>query len=603
MPALADVLLIRRVLRILLTGWNRAYDGQMRFSTRTLLLQVGAVALAVVLAAGAHLWLAYERLWTEAEQNALTLGRTLASDPVLRRTTAQIAAGAGTPPPAELAAGPVMAAAESARARTGALFVVVTDEEGLRLAHPDPARLGERVSTPPDVALSGREETTRNTGTLGASVGAKVPVYAPAGAPQGEGSVVGEVSVGYARSGVAEGLGADALAVGSTAVLALAAGVVASLALRRRLARLTLGLEPEDIGTLVQDQEAVLRGIDEGVVGVGRDGRVTVANDAARRFLGVDLTGERWDSASVPAELRELTAGDVPAEADGGTGRQLVVGERVLVASARRVVHAREELGWVVMLRDRTELRGLTRQLDAVGALSEALRAQRHEFSNQVHTVAGLLDLGEVAEARSVLGRLGATGPLSFPLEQAELLGDPSLQAFLGAKGIEASERGVVLRLGAETLVRNPVAAAQDVTTVLGNLVDNAVRAAVAGSPDSSGERWVEVELLDDGPTLHIVVADSGDGIGGIEPEQLFERGFTTALPASEQPGGHGLGLHLSRQLARRHGGDVWVISPGRPGGPGAVFGARVVGLTDEEKVDRDSRLGRAGPRGRTGNG
>ena len=602
----------------------------LRFSTRTLLLQLGAVALAVVLAAAAHLWLAYERLWTEAEQNALTLARAVAADPELRRETAAIAARTGTPPPAELAAGPVMAAAESARARTGALFVVVTDEEGLRLAHPDPERLGERVSTSPAVALAGREETTRNTGTLGPSVGAKVPVVAPAGSAQGEGAVVGEVSVGFARSSIGEGLGPDALAIAGTAALALAAGVAASLALRRRLARLTLGLEPEEIGTLVQDQEAVLRGIDEGVIGIGRDGRVTVANDAARRLLGPGagdavVAGAEWATAPVPEALRDLTAPGPDNGAtgmDGGPGRQFVAGERVLVASARRVVHGDEELGWVLMLRDRTELQGLTRQLDAVGALTEALRAQRHEFSNQLHTVAGLLDLGEAEQARAHLGQLGAAGPLSFPLEQAELLGDPSLQAFLGAKGIEASERGVTLRLGAETLVRGPVAAAQDVTTVLGNLVDNAVRAAVSGSPDASGERWVEVELLDDGPVLHAVVADSGDGIGGTPPETLFEPGFTTAAPvhagpdqggtgnvagaepASEPASGHGLGLHLARQLARRHGGDVWVISPGAPGGPGAVFGARIVGLTAEEKAARDARLGRGPlPGGRGGNG
>ncbi|WP_175637438.1 sensor histidine kinase [Sinomonas mesophila] len=601
---------------------------ELRFSTRTLLLQLGAVALAVVLAAAAHLWLAYERLWTEAEQNALTLARAVAADPELRRETAVIAAEAGTPPPAQLAAGPVMAAAESARARTGALFVVVTDEEGLRLAHPDPARLGERVSTSPAVALAGGEETTRNTGTLGPSVGAKVPVTAPAGSAQGEGTVVGEVSVGFARSSIAEGLGPDALATAGTAALALAGGVAASLALRRRLARLTLGLEPEEIGTLVQDQEAVLRGIDEGVIGIGRDGRVTVANDAARRLLGPGsgdavAAGAEWAAAPVPEGLRALTApvpGNGGTGTDGAPGRQLVAGERVLVASARRVVHGDEELGWVVMLRDRTELQGLTRQLDAVGALTEALRAQRHEFSNQLHTVAGLLDLGEAEQARAHLGRLGAMGPLSFPLEQAELLGDPSLQAFLGAKGIEASERGVTLRLGDETLVRGPVAAAQDVTTVLGNLVDNAVRAAVAGSPDASGERWVEVELLDDGPVLHAVVADSGDGIGDTPPERLFEPGFTTAAPAAggDAPGGaeqqaggptaaepasgHGLGLHLSRQLARRHGGDVWVISPGTTGGPGAVFGAKIVGLTPEEKAARDARLRRGpGPGGRGG--
>lgn len=554
----------------------------LRFSTRILLLQLAAVALAVVLAAGAHLWLAYERLWTEAEDNALTLARAVAADPDVRREVASIAAQPGTPPPAQLAAGPIMASAEAARQRTGALFVVVTDEQGLRLAHPDPARLGEKVSTAPDVALAGGEETARNTGTLGPSVGAKVPILAPEGAAQKAGAVVGEVSTGFARSSVVDGLGRDGLAVAGTATLALAAGALASLALRRRLSHLTLGLEPEDIGTLVQDQEAVLRGIDEGVIGISRDGRVSVVNDAARRLLlgPEDFTGTDWAAAPVPEALRALTTPDT----DGPT-RELVAGDRVLVASARRVVRGSQELGWVVMLRDRTELQRLTRQLDAVGALTEALRAQRHEFSNQLHTVAGLLDIGEAEQARGYLGRLAASGPLDYPLEQAELLGDPSLQAFLGAKGIEAAERGVVLRLGAETLVRQPVAAPQDVTTVLGNLVDNAVRAAVAGAQDENGERWVEVELLDDGATLHLVVADSGDGIGAAAPEQLFEPGYTTrpAIAGAqtdrlEPPSGHGIGLPLARQLARRRGGDVWLISPGRPGGPGAVFGARIVG-------------------------
>ena len=570
-----------------------------RFSTRILLLQLGAVGLAVVLAAGAHLWLAYERLWSEAEDNALTLARAVAADPGLRRDVAAIAAEDGTPPPGQLAAGPIMAAAEAARARTGALFVVVTDEEGLRLAHPDPERLGERVSTAPDVALAGREETARNTGTLGPSAGAKVPVYAPDGAPQPAGTVVGEVSTGFGRSSVVDGLGSDTLAIAGTATLALSAGTLASLALRRRLAHLTLGLEPEEIGTLVQDQEAVLRGIDEGVIGISRTGRVTVVNDAARRLLGnaPDFTGADWAAAPAPEALRSLTG----AKADyDGTGREFVAGERVLVASSRRVVHGKQELGWVVTLRDRTELQRLTRQLDAVGALTEALRAQRHEFSNQLHTVAGLLAMGHADQAREYLGRLAASGPLDYPLEQAELLGDPTLQAFLGAKGIEAAERGVELRLGAETLVRRPVAAPQDVTTVLGNLVDNAVRAAVAGSPDQFGERWVEVELLDDGPALHIVVADSGDGLGGASPERIFEPGYTTApvsraggippggVASLERASGHGLGLPLARQLARRRDGDVWVISPGRAGGPGAVFGARVVGRT--RGIGQDAR-------------
>jgi two-component system CitB family sensor kinase len=171
-------------------------------------------------------------------------------------------------------------------------------------------------------------------------------------------------------------------------------------------------------------------------------------------------------------------------------------------------------------------------------------------------------------------------------VDQAELLQDPYLQAFLGAKGVEADERGVTLRLGPETLVRGQVTEPQEVTTVLGNLIDNAVNAAVAGS---APDRWVEVEVLDgpgtgaDGGTLHIVVGDSGDGLptaGAEDADAVFEEGFTTSERPVRAGAGHGLGLALARQLARRRGGDVRVLDPGSPGGPGAVFMATLPGTT-----------------------
>jgi two-component system CitB family sensor kinase len=548
----------------------------LRFSTQTLLLQLSVVLLVVLFSAAVHAWLTYDRIGSEAENQALTLARTVASDASVRADVLAISQQPGTPPPAELAAGPLMEAAEAARVRTGALFVVITDETGLRLAHPDPERLGEKVSTDPSEALAGREVTTRNTGTLGPSAGAKVPVYAP-----GSSTVVGEVSVGYSMETVGESVARDIGPVALTAAGALLAGVLGSFLLRRRLQRLTLGLEPEEISTLVHDQVAVLQGVDDGVIGVSADGRITVFNAAAQRLLELpDLAGSRWEDAPVPYQLKSLTR----AGSTSPGAVELVAGGRVLVANARKALHRREDLGWVVMLRDRTELQQLTRQLDAVGTMSTALRAQRHEFANQLHTIAGFMSIGQHHQAREYLARLAATGPLKFPVDQAELLQDPYLQAFVGAKGVEADERGVALRIGPETLVRGQVAEAQDVTTVLGNLIDNAVNAAVAGS---STDRWVELEVLDepddDGGTLHIVVADSGDGLAqGTDPEAIFAEGFSTASGplARNGSGGQGFGLALARQLARRRGGDVKVLEPGSPGGPGAVFMASLPGTT-----------------------
>ncbi|MET4096068.1 ATP-binding protein [Arthrobacter sp. UYCu712] len=565
----------------------------LRFSTQTLFLQLAVVALVVLLSSAVHAWLTYERLGREAENQALTLARTVASDPGVRAEVQSISALPGTPPPADLLAGPLMAAAEGARARTGALFVVITDETGLRLAHPDAERLGERVSTDPSEALAGKEVTTRNTGTLGPSAGAKVPVFAP-----GSESVVGEVSVGYSTESIGQSLVRDIVPIALTAAGALLVGVLGSVLLRRRLQRLTLGLEPEEISTLVHDQVAVLQGVDDGVIGVSADGRISVFNTAAQRLLGQpDLAGTPWAAAPVPGQLKALTR----ADAAEGDAVEFLAGGRVLVASARKALHGREDLGWVVMLRDRTELQQLTRQLDAVGTMSAALRAQRHEFANQIHTIAGFMSIGQHQQARDYLARLAATGPLKFPVDQAELLQDPYLQAFLGAKGVEADERGVVLRLGPESLVRGHVTEPQEVTTVLGNLIDNAVNAAVAGS---SAERWVEVEVLDEpgahggAGTLHIVVGDSGDGLAagaagaaeaaGAEAEAVFAEGFTTSERPARAGGGQGLGLALSRQLARRRGGDVRVVDPGSPGGPGAVFVATLPGTTQPNERDSD---------------
>ncbi|WP_314215152.1 ATP-binding protein [Pseudarthrobacter equi] len=542
----------------------------LRFSTQTLLLQLGVVLLVVLLSAAVHTWLTYDRVGSEAENQALTLARTVASDPEVRADVLAISGEEGTPPASELASGPLQVSAEAARTRTGALFVVITDEEGIRLAHPDPQRLGEKVSTDPSEALSGQEVTTRNTGTLGASAGAKVPVYAADNS-----TVVGEISVGYSMETVGQSVARDIGPVALTAAGALLAGILGSFLLRRRLQRLTLGLEPEEISTLVHDQVAVLQGVDDGVIGVSADGRVSVFNAAAQRMLGLpDLAGTRWEDAPVPDQLTSLTSPDRPA----ADAVELVAGGRVLVANARKALHGREDLGWVVMLRDRTELQELTRQLDAVGTMSTALRAQRHEFANQLHTLAGFMSIGQHRQARDYLATLAATGPLKFPVEQAELLQDPYLQAFVGAKGVEADERGVSLRIGPETLVRGQVTEAQDVTTVLGNLIDNAVNAAVAGA---AAEKWVELEVLDepgdDGGTLHVVVADSGDGLAeGTDTEAVFAEGFTTATGAlnrnNRNGGGQGFGLALARQLARRRGGDVTVLDRGSSGGPGAVF-------------------------------
>ncbi|SEE66557.1 two-component system, CitB family, sensor kinase [Arthrobacter alpinus] len=552
---------------------------RLRFSTRVLLLQLAVVCTVVLMTAGTFAALTYQWLGDQAEERALAVARTVASSEDVRRETAVLAA---TPSalltPETLAGGPLEDYATSAQDRTDALFVVVTDDAGLRLAHPNPALLGQKVSTDPSVALAGGEETSQENGTLGRSARAKVPVFAPGSTTD----VVGEVSVGFDSDDIVAGMLRNIVPVALVTAASLALAAVASTMMGARLRRLTLGLEPEEISGLAQDQEAVLRGVDEGVIGISERGTITVFNEGARRLL---TPGSEREYSGLT--LAESGLPDFLGTATGNYGPQEhVVDERVVIVTARpvrlkdRSTTPDLRLGRVIMVRDRTEVQALTRQLDAVNALGTALRAQRHEFANRLHTISGLLALDRTAEARDYLGEILDSGPLNYPAEDLGLLNDPYLEAFIGAKSIEAHERGVELRIGPGTSIRGHITDPQDVTAVLGNLLDNAITAAVAGA---SPNKWVEVEVLDEytesGGTLHVVVADSGDGLRG-EDARIFAPGFSTASPSTLDPmSGHGVGLALVRHLARRRGGDVWVAESGSPQSHGAVFCARLPGV------------------------
>lgn len=216
------------------------------------MLQLAVVVAVVALTSAVFVRIEVTRLERAAEGTALAIAQSVAAQSDVRAAVARLSVDGTDLDPAVLADGPVQRAAVAAQRRTGALFVVVTDDRGIRLAHPDVDRIGEMVSTSPDAALAGRETVSWARGTLGESARAKVPVSAPAagGAEARRASrqspVVGEVSVGFNRARVYDTLVEDSMPVVGAGLAAVLLAVIASVLIRRRLVRLTLGLQPEE---------------------------------------------------------------------------------------------------------------------------------------------------------------------------------------------------------------------------------------------------------------------------------------------------------------------------------------------------------------------
>lgn len=555
---------------------TRKLSIDLRLATQVLMLQLVVVALTLVIAFAMFAVFSRHRITYEYGIRALDVARVLAAAPAVRSDVARYDQVMLAPGPAltdELASGPLQTIASEVRQRTGVLFVVITNNHGIRLAHPDRAALGEHVSTDPAEALAGHEDVLEQSGTLGPSVRAKVPILEP-----NSNQVVGEVSVGISTAAVQQQLFSNIRTSAVFGVIALLVGVAGSVLLSRRWRGLTLGLRPTEMAELVRGQAAVLHGIGEGVLAADMSWNTTFVNDEACRLLRIDnAPGRPVDQIG----LTERVLGVFKAAESAPT--LATVGERIVVVSARPVSREGRDLGTVLVVRDRTDVESLTRQLDAVQLMSTALRAQRHEFANRLHLLNGLLHSGHVDEASQYVGELLGSGPLGSALPGIDTIRDAYLQAFLAAKAAAAREAGVVLRIGESTWVSGRLALPVDVTTVLGNLVDNAIDAARTADNDN---KEVEVELLQEGSTLHITVADSGDGVAPDFAEHMFTEG-TSTKPHSGIPGGRGIGLALSRQLSRSVGGDLWLSSPGDPAAElcGAEFIARLPGVLVEQEA------------------
>ncbi|HWS93196.1 MAG TPA: ATP-binding protein [Mycobacterium sp.] len=546
----------------------------LRLATRVLLLQLAIVTMTLVIAFALFAVFNRHRLDVQYGVHALDIARVVASSPTVVNNISRYDIDSPSPSPElvdQLAAGPIQGVASRVEQRTHVRFVVVADARGVRLAAPERDMLGRHVNADVRQPLNGHEETLHESTVFGSAIVAKVPVLEP-----GSEHVLGIVVVGISTKAFDEQFANNLRVLAALGGVALLVGGAGSAALARRWRGLTLGLRPAEITELVRTQAAVLQGIGEGVLAADVSWKTTFVNDEACRLLEIgNETGQHVDEIGLTPRVLDVfkAADSTPALA--------TVGERIVVVSARPVSREGRQLGTVLVVRDRTDVESLTRQLDAVQVMSTVLRAQRHEFANRLHLLTGLLHGGHVDEGLQYLEELLGSGPLGSALPGIDAIRDAYLQAFLAAKGAAAREAGVTLQIGENTWVPGRLILPVDVTTVLGNLLDNAID-AVRMSDNATKE--VEVELLQDGTTLHITVVDSGDGVAPEFVEHLFAEGRTTK-PDSGVPGGRGIGLALSRQISRALGGDLWLASPGNTELRlrGAEFIARLPGVMVEE--------------------
>ncbi|GIM45307.1 sensor histidine kinase [Collibacillus ludicampi] len=493
------------------------------------------IVLVLTLVMSVVSYLMIHTQFEEVGKDALTLARIVADMPQIRQAFHE-------KDPTSI----IQPLVEGLRKKAGAEFIVVGNMSLIRYSHPNPALLGKpMVGGDDDIVLNGKESITEAVGTLGLSIRGKSPIF------DENHRQVGIVSVGFLVDNIWKKVFSLWLKMLFVGFVGLVIGLIGAHVLSGHIKRQILNLEPFEIAFLAQKQAAILESIREGVLAVDSTGKIAACNQEAKRLLKIDhfdILGKSVDE-TVPHHrlVQILKEGPDHLDLPMIIGNSLVIVNRVSVMLKDRVI------GAVATFRDKMKLEQIEQRLADVSKYAEALRSQRHEFMNKLHTISGLIQMGEHEMARELIAQVHH--------EQQQLLQffmtrirDSAVVGILIGKMHRAKELGIELTVDPRSHLKEPCPYREILVTILGNAIENALE-AMTTCETKLREKSIIVYINDQDEQLVISVKDSGPGIDPALGEKVFEDGVTT------KGAGRGFGLSLLAKLVANVGGKLAILS------------------------------------------
>jgi len=435
--------------------------------------------------------------------------------------------------------GRLQALAEEVRHKTGAAYVVVADNFGIRLTHPNTANIGKKFQGDDTdrATIRGEAYVSAAVGTLGPSVRGIAPVYYKE-------RIVGFVAVGYLKERIRATIIEHQKKPLMFVLMMLATGLGAAVLIANHQKRITLGLEPAEIADLFLERNAIIDTIRAGIIAVNTENEIRLINKNAIRVLSLekDYIGHHLSEIFPPEYSAEVIRSKENME-----DTSMIVRDVDLLVNVMAVIHMGKVHGAVITFRRKNEITLLAQELNRIRKYSDMLRVQSHEYSNKLHTVAGLIQIEAYQEALELI--------LSETRIYQEMISfvnanvpDPIVSALIIGKHSRARELKIDFTIAENSRMTDlpDHIDREKIVTILGNILDNAFDAVI-----DSPVKQVLLTMKDSGKSLLFQVEDSGKGLEPEIIENIFEKGVST------KGDNRGIGLYLANNALMEMRGSI----------------------------------------------
>ena len=329
-------------------------------------------------------------------------------------------------------------------------------------------------------------------------------------------------------------------------------------AFSRKLKRRLLGYEPDTFTSMYRIRENILESTYDGIIAVDSNNNIQFSNKAAKKMLGCTMSGcEAPASDEKISQIKQTVFAEKylsqvisSGAADFGIQTETENGTALLIDC----IPVKEDgiiNGAVALLHDRTEYTKLMEELAGTKYLVDSMRANNHDFTNKLHVILGLIQIGEYDKAVSYIENISIIQreTLSTVMHAVD---NASFAALLIGKIARASECNVkfILKEGIRFKSSEAAVPSEALVTIAGNLIDNALD-AMNMNLNNDRPRELEFGVFTKPGELLITVRDTGCGIPPETGNKIFEKGFST------KGSGRGVGMYYTKQLVESLGGTI----------------------------------------------
>lgn len=315
------------------------------------------------------------------------------------------------------------------------------------------------------------------------------------------------------------------------------------------------GYEPDVFSAMYQVRDNILESLDEGIIAIDKTGSVQFVNNAAVSMLG---GGQNTGVKNiVGAPLGNICDGTLFDHTLKSGEKEFNIREPRLRRSDILIdrIPIKDDngtVGAVGILHDRAEYTKLMEDLTGTRYLVDAMRANNHDFTNKLHVILGLIQMGMYDKATSYIENITIVQRTTIS-KIMSAVSEPAVAALLIGKAARASELNIkfVLREGCNYSKSDYPLPDSMLVTVIGNLIDNAFDAMNDNKAVFDKPKELMFGIYSKPGALLITTDDTGVGIDPADIDRIFENGFSTKGTS------RGTGLYQVKTMVDELGGTI----------------------------------------------